>query len=172
MCMFLGHIICNGCVIGWTYIHRNHHKYFDREQDPHSPKHVGYFYSMFLIPMAGIRVNFRQVRDLLRQKDYRYQMKYYWSIVFAWIVLLGLVEPMLIVYGWLVPSFLAKVGIGLITTVSHRAGKPHDDMWVGLLTGGEGFHAVHHKNSRTIRQHKYDVGGWILERMKKSEGVG
>ena len=31
-----------GSPLGWVYLHRKHHAYSDTEQDPHSPKYLGY----------------------------------------------------------------------------------------------------------------------------------
>lgn len=166
-CLLLGHLICNGCVISWVHIHRKHHQHNDTENDPHSPTHKGYFHSMFLIPLSAARmklIEYRQVRDIMKDRVFMFQHKYYLRILFAIVGLMYLIDPMLPVYGWLVPSFIAKVAIGLTSSYSHRGGRPHDDLVVGILSGGEGFHKAHHTNSRIIRHHKYDVGGWVLEK--------
>ena len=103
-----------------------------------------------------------EIRDLLRQKLHRWQVKYYWQIIFTWALILFSIDPLSLIYAWLVPAGFAKLFGSLVFTFSHRGKKANSDTWVGLLTLGEGFHDIHHKNVRVVLWHPLDIGGQLI----------
>ena len=108
-----------------------------------------------------IDIDFKLVRDLLKQRLHRLQVKYYWHIIFVWALLLYL-DPAAIIYAWLVPAGFAKLIGSLVFTYSHRNKKANSDLWVGLITLGEGFHDIHHKRPSKKIWHPLDVGGRLI----------
>lgn len=163
--LFLANIMMVGPALLWVANHREHHRYTDTEKDPHSPTHKGYIYSHFLQVFTNPRKKF--MVDLLRQNKFKLQHRYYWQINLVWGALLYLIDPFLVIYMWLAPAGISKIFGSLVYSYSHRGGKPNNDLWVGLVSGGEGFHSPHHENTRLQRWHKYDIGGFFIEKFFK-----
>lgn len=160
---FFAHIMMVGSAIEWVSQHREHHRYSDTESDPHSPTFQGWFKSHFLqvysIPSVKYAVH------LLRLPEYRFQHKYYWHLIASWAMLLYVIDPSMILHAWLAPAGLAKVIGSLIYSFSHRQAEPHNDTWLGLITGGEGWHANHHTNAKSYQWHRLDSGAWVIDRI-------
>lgn len=163
--LFFAHIMMIGPAIVWVANHRQHHKFTDTDKDPHSPKHKGYFYAHFLQVLT--KIEFKYVRDMLKVPRYRIQVKFYWTIIGAWALLLTLTDPSALVYAWLAPAGFAKLIGSLVFSYSHRRGEAHSDWWVGMITFGEGFHKQHHENQRAKSFHKHDIGGMIINRIDR-----
>ena len=158
--LFFAHIMMVGPAITWVANHREHHKYVDTPKDPHSPYYRGVLMAYF--GQVLIDIDFKLVRDLLKQNLHRMQVKYYWQIILIWAAVLFSIDPMLLIYAWLVPAGFAKIIGSLVFTYSHRGKKAHSDTWVGIITLGEGFHDKHHVNARTALWHPLDLGGQLI----------
>ena len=158
--LFFAHIAMFGPAITWVANHREHHKYVDTEKDPHSPHYRGW-----LMAYAGqvlIDIDFKLVRDLLKDNLHRMQVKYYWHVIIVYAAILFSINPMVLIYAWLVPAGFAKLIGSLVFTYSHRGKKANSDTWVGIITLGEGFHDKHHVNARTALWHPLDLGGQLI----------
>ena len=158
--LFFAHVMMVGPAITWVANHREHHKYVDTPKEPHSPHYRGW-----LMAYAGqvlIDIDFKLVRDLLKDNLHRMQVKYYWHVVLVYAAVLFAIDPMALLYAWLVPAGFAKIIGSLVFTFSHRGKKAHSDTWVGIITLGEGFHEAHHVNARTALWHPLDLGGQII----------
>lgn len=158
--LFFAHIMMIGPAITWAANHREHHKYADTPKDPHSPHYRGVLLAYF--GQVLININFKFVTDLMRSSLHRKQVKYYWHWIVLWVGVLVVIDPMAILYAWLAPAGFAKLIGSLVFTFSHRDRKAHSDMWVGLITLGEGFHAVHHE-TRNVVWHRFDLGGRLIQ---------
>ncbi len=165
--MFFAHIMMVGPAIVWVANHREHHLFTDTDKDPHSPTHKGYFYAYFLQVFA--KINFKYVRDLLKMNRYRWQVKFYWAIMFTYAMILYALDPFALVYAWLAPAGLAKLVGSLVFSYSHRGGEPHSDWWLGIITFGEGFHKEHHENPRAVQNDKSDIAGIIIRNLFRTD---
>lgn len=163
--LFFANIMMVGPATLWVANHREHHKYVDTDKDPHSPTHKGYIYSHFLQVFTNPRKRF--MIDLLRDNKFKLQHRFYWEINLVWGALLYLIDPFLVIYLWLAPAGISKLLGSLVYSYSHRGGKPNTDLWVGLVSGGEGFHKPHHDTPKLFRWHKYDIGGFFIEKCFK-----
>jgi fatty-acid desaturase len=152
-----------GSAITWIAIHRKHHKFADTEKDPHSPDHLGFWRVQFLTAFA--EVEGRYAVDLMRDSFYKWQHKYYTTICYAAILCLALVDPMLVIYGLLFPAGLTLFFGTLILSTAHKDFKPRTVLWLALVTFGDAFHDVHHDYPNKYRLHKYDLVGWIIEKV-------
>ena len=164
--LFFAHIMMVGPVIVWVANHREHHKYADTFRDPHSPHYRGWLRAYFLQVFA--KIDFTLCRDLLRQDLYRTQVKYYWRLIILWALLLSLLDPFALIYAWLAPAGFAKLIGSLVFTYSHRGKKANSDLWVGIITLGEGFHEGHHEKPRQVLWHPLDVGGHMIRLIDKN----
>ena len=158
--LFFGHIHMVGPVLLWCANHREHHRYADTPDDPHSPYYKGWFYAHFLQVFTDIKLNY--VRDLLKNDLFKAQHSAYWQIMACWAVFLMLIDPYALVYAWLAPTGLSKLIGSFVFSYSHRGRKPNSDTWLGLLTFGEGFHNTHHDNPKLSKWHPLDIGGHLI----------
>lgn len=131
-----------GMCIVWAGIHADHHRYTDKEGDPHGHQRTFWQNMMIFsyVPKSG-----GTPRWILRDKMYRIQMKYYWElvIVFAciWSYIFSWQSWVLfatVMYWW-------QVGLNLLGHT--KAMRPENRGHImGMLWGGELYHSNHHKN--------------------------
>ncbi len=162
--LFFAHIMMVGPAILWVATHRAHHKFTDTEKDPHSPLFKGYFYAHFL--QVFTEPNVKWAGNLLRDNLYRAQVKYYWEFIAVYALVLSLIDPFALIYAWLAPAGFAKLIGSSVFSYSHRNGEAHNDLIVGLLTFGEGFHTLHHETQRETLFHPLDIGGRTIQLIK------
>jgi len=168
--LFFCHIMMIGPAITWAANHREHHKYVDTDKDPHSPHYRGWMLAYF--GQVLITINFKYARDLLKNPMHRLQVKYYWHVIIAYAGILAVIDPMALLYAWLIPAGFAKLIGSLVFTFSHRGKKPHSDTWVGLITLGEGFHDIHHEQgNRKVLWHTLDMGGQLIRMIDRNAKV-
>ncbi len=167
--LFFAGIPFYGPAIVWVANHREHHRFTDTEKDPHSPHYKGWFRCYFLQVLASIE--FKYVRDLLKQDSYKNQTKYYWHSIVLYAAALFLIDPFAVIYAYLAPAGFSKLIGSFVFSYSHRNRQANDDTWLGLLTFGEGFHKLHHERAAMHRWHKFDVGGIIIEAIDKTKKV-
>lgn len=154
-----------GSALSWVAIHREHHAFTDTSKDPHSPLYKGWFWAHYLSMFAKVKI--RYVRDLLNEKFYTYQHKYYFEINLIYAILLFYIDPFAVVYAWLVPAALLWNGGSLIVSSSHRSNGPNNDTIFVLTTWGEGYHKNHHDDVTLSRFGKWDLGGFLIEQYNK-----
>lgn len=152
-----------GSAITWIAIHRKHHKYADTEKDPHSPDHMGFWRVQFFTAFANVEG--RYATDLMRNKFYKWQHKYYTWIIYSGLLLFTLIDPMLTIYGLLFPAALTLFFGTLVLSWAHKDYQPRTVLWLAMLTFGDAFHDVHHDYPNKYRLHKYDLIGWIIEKV-------
>lgn len=159
-------LACVRTPIGWIASHRMHHKYCDTDQDPHSPRHKGFWQVLFTtwnlpkIPPSFARDLFRNPRLVWCHRHWRAFLIVHWAVALY-------ISPTFFVGYALVPFVLARVGFGLLNTIGHAEIAASNKPWLNFILAGEGYHRVHHADSRKIRLHKYDTGGWLAEKLFK-----
>jgi stearoyl-CoA desaturase (delta-9 desaturase) len=107
-------------------------------------------------------VEVRYVKDMLRDKFYLFQHKYYFWINIAWGVFLYVLDPMAVVYAWLFPAMVLWNAGSSVLSLSHRGGEPHNDPVLGWVVWGEGWHRNHHDNPRSAMFNNRGDIGWRL----------
>lgn len=155
-------VACIRTPIGWIASHRMHHRHSDGPEDPHAAAYVGWW-KVLSTTWDIPRIPTKYAKDLYANPRLVFFHKHWLHILIAvWVVSLLISVKFFVAFA-LIPFIFAKVGFGLLNTVGHRDG-PSNVPWLNLFIAGEGYHKEHHKNSRKIRLHKYDTGGWIAER--------
>ena len=82
-----------------------------------------------------------------------------WIFVSPW-------NPIPSVIPWAhLPFIFAKIGFGLLNTIGHRTPNGANVPWLNFFIAGEGYHRNHHENMKRVRLHKWDIGGWIAEKL-------
>lgn len=158
----LGSMAAQGPLLYWAAAHRRHHRFADREGDPHSPgegfwhAHVGWM----LRPVSDDWI--KLVPDLLKD-DLAFGLHRHY---FRWVAL-GLVWPAVVgglmtmslagaftafLWGGLVRMCLVHHATWLVNSWCHSWGsRPNatadtstNSWWCAVLTLGEGWHNNHH----------------------------
>ena len=168
-------------VIWWASNHRHHHRFSDKPQDLHSPVQQGLFFShvgWLWDPSSYQKRN--NISDLERCPELRWlnQHPMFPAIVLGvscWLVLgwAGLV------YSFGISTIVLFHATFTINSLSHVWGKKvydtNDDsrnnIWLALLTLGEGWHNNHHHYMRSTRQGfdwwQIDITYYILYLLNK-----
>ena len=174
-----GSLAIEGPVIRWVADHRKHHKYSDRDGDPHSPWRYGetvpaLVKGMFYAHMGWMfdieQTNQRQYApDLIKDPDIRAV-----SRAFPWLVAVSLLLPAvlggLLSWSWqgaLTGFFwgtLVRVGLlhhvtWSINSICHAVGerpfasrdKSGNVWWLAFLSMGESRHNLHHADPTCAR---------------------
>ena len=178
--LFLGTLAIQGSVIRWSFDHRAHHRFVDRDGDPYCV-HKGFWHAHVLWlfgeqpPLDGT------VRDLFENPLVRFQSKYFALLALAGnFLVLALVGGIL--HDWLSAFvFVVLVRVVLsyhitwsINSLAHYWGSrsyskeltARDNYLVALITVGEGYHNYHHTfpsdYRNGIRWFHVDPGKWII----------
>lgn len=152
-----------GTVIHYAAIHRAHHRFSDTMQDPHSPYYNGFIKTWFADIDGDIskKIPKKIVVDLMRDPLLRRLHDYYWYLLLGYVIVLGLIDPTLVLVMFLLPIGYSRFCTGLQATISHRFGYRNFDtsdnstnnLVVNILSLGEGSHNNHHH-----KQTEYNFG--------------
>ena len=158
-------IACIRTPIGWIASHRMHHTHSDSPKDPHAAKYVGWW-KVLTTTWAIDRIPIRYARDLYRNPKLVFCHKHWLKILVMVNVISFIINPYFWIAFCVVPFIFAKVGFGLLNTVGHKDG-PSNIPWLNIFIAGEGYHKEHHRNTKKVRLHIWDTGGWLAERLFK-----
>lgn len=173
-----------GPTISWVALHRQHHATSDREGDPHSSYKnnkwniveaikvwLGYDWQVPNIPV-------RYVKDLMRDDTHKFIFNNYFKIIFAYSLVLLLINPVLWLFAYVVPASMTVHLIGVVNVLGHRHGyRTYDTLdrstnsWVAnIVSLGEGWHNNHHANPKNWycgeRWWEWDLMGLIIKVIK------
>jgi len=160
----------------WAAHHRNHHREADTALDPHSPRVHGFLWShmgWFLTPRA-FGTDLARVPDLARYPELRWLDRYDIAVpvllaiaMYALGTLLRHVAPglhtdgaQMLVWGFFISTVILFHATVTINSLAHRWGTrrfptrddSRNNLWLALLTFGEGWHNNHHRFPGTARQ--------------------
>jgi stearoyl-CoA desaturase (delta-9 desaturase) len=159
-----GTLALQGGPIYWIAVHRMHHKYTDKEGDPHSPRDGKWWSHMGWIMNGSLRNQTATLKqyapDLVRESYYVWLNRYHW-------IPLTVAGLTLFTFGgwpWLLWGAVLPVTIGfhvtwMVNSVTHLWGTrrfpttddSRNNFGVALVTGGEGWHNNHHANPVSAR---------------------
>ena len=160
-----GTLALEGGPIGWVGTHRVHHQNTDKKGDPHSPRDGGLWAHMGWI-MTGKAMHSGSDELLPFVPDLRKDRFQVWISRWHWVPLAVLGAAVFAIGGWsclLWVVFLRTV-IGLhstwlVNSATHMWGsqrfrtrdRSRNNLWVAMLTFGEGWHNNHHAAPRSPR---------------------
>ena len=179
----LGASSCQKGVLWWASWHRHHHQNADNERDAHSPVRRGFWWShfgWFLLSDAHTEVVRALVPDLLRYPELRALDR--WHLLPG--VLLALACYFLgggydaLVCGFFVSTVALWHATFTINSLSHMFGtrrfqcefqgdcNARNNVWLAILTLGEGWHNNHHSFMGSARQgfywFEFDPSYWMI----------
>ena len=149
--------------IWWAAQHRHHHRTSDTPEDLHSPvahslwqSHIGWVFS----PESD-GTDEQRVKDLIRYPELRWLDHYYWLPPLALAGLCFLLGGWAgLVWGFFVSSVLSHHATFTVNSVCHLWGRrryatadaSRNNLFVALITLGEGWHNNHHYYQSSAHQ--------------------
>mgnify|MGYP002628845561 FL=1 len=162
----IGHYASLGSAITWVGVHREHHANSDTENDPHSPKYNGVLRTLIHV-WKRYEIKLKYIKDMLKDNKLKMQHQYYFLILFAFIVaLLLLVGPVYAAYLYSIPAAYVFYATGIVNSINHIGGKPHNIPLLNLITSGESYHLNHHNDSKAWKFGTYDPMSPIVRIIK------
>lgn len=166
---FLGTAAMQKGPLWWAGHHIDHHKYADREGDPHSPLVSGFYYAhigWFLNDARHDRLERTNpvVRDFSRVPELRWLDRYYAVPPILWAAGMYALGGMpWLAWGFCLPTVTLAHATFAINTVNHMFGsrrfdtpdESRNNMFTAIFAAGEGWHNNHHRYQRAARNGFY-----------------
>jgi stearoyl-CoA desaturase (delta-9 desaturase) len=170
-------------VLWWAGYHRNHHRDADTPDDIHSPARRGFLWSHmgWILTPRYAETPVESIRDMAAYPELRWLDRHkhvptfaYGALMFALFGWVGLV------WGFLVSTVILWHGTFCINSLAHVYGTrryptvdtSRNNLWLTLLTGGEGWHNNHHYfcSSARLGFHWWELDPtyyaiWVLEKL-------
>ena len=153
----------------WAGHHVNHHRFADREGDPHSPAVSGFYYAhigWFLNDMRHDRVESTNpvLRDFSSVPEVAWLDRFYWVpplVLAAGMYLIGGFSWL--VWGFCLPTATLAHATFAINTINHMFGtrrfetidESRNNAVTAFFAVGEGWHNNHHRYQRAARNGFY-----------------
>lgn len=151
--LFHGSLMCLSPPLTFAIIHRTHHKYADKEGDPHSPHLIGKLKTCTGFGWPTIKYNGRRVVDLIRDKDVMFFENNYYTLIFIYVFCLTMYSPLVMMFSYALPATITWFVFNSSATLCHLHGYRNYDTpdkstnsWiVSILLVAEGWHNNHHQ---------------------------
>ena len=154
----------------WAGHHVTHHKYADRDGDPHSPHVSGFYYAHIGWFTSDVRYNKIEptnpvVRDFGKFPELRLLERHYWlppvALGARHVPAIGGMQWL--AWGFLLPTVTLAHATFCINTVNHLFGsrrfqtmdQSRNNVWTAIFAAGEGWHNNHHRYQRAARNGFY-----------------
>ncbi len=150
-------------VLWWAANHRHHHRYSDTEEDLHSPSLFGFWWSHVGWILSD-RYNTTQVdliRDFHKYRELRWLNRYHLVPPVVLAVALFLIGGWgMLIWGFFISTVVLWHSSFTINSLSHLFGRRRyatsdtskNNVFLALLTMGEGWHNNHHHYMASARQ--------------------
>ena len=183
-----GTLTLEGGPIFWVATHRLHHQHADRDLDPHTPRHGGFWAHIGWLLFGERKHNdtarmAKYAPDLARDRFYLWLNDYHWLPVVVMAAILTAIGGVpLMLWGTCLRIVVGLHATWLVNSATHMWGSQRfitrDDSrnswWVALLTFGEGWHNNHHAHPTSARHglawYEFDLT-WIQIWTLKQLGV-
>ncbi len=180
-----GAIGFQGGSIAWVAKHRLHHAHTDSDGDPHSPRE-GLWWSHWGWIMTG-KSDSREVETLARYAPDLVKDRFHiWISKWFFVPQLVLVAILYLAGGWqfvlwgvCAPTVFTWNSAFLANSYGHTWGtrrfetrdNSRNSLWLGLISGGEGWHNNHHAHQASARHglawYEIDLNWYAIWAMKK-----
>lgn len=186
---FAGTISTYGPLLFWVSSHQSHHKYADTELDPTSPTR-GFWHSVLTWNLKKkceneITLKSYPCLQIMRDKILMWFSKNFFSINYAFLAILLLINPQIALAGYVLSTFIERIRIGFFVNYllhsnvpgSYRVIETKDNSrnftLLYPLTAGFSLHNAHHaKPMRIEEKHKWyeiDLEYWLTRIIKKHD---
>ncbi len=187
---FIGNTSAQRGALHWASHHRDHHRYSDQPQDPHSPKQHGFWIShtLWFSKRENSTAQSRKLKDFAAFPELMFIDRFDFVAPFC----LGLTlfffgktlhrfapglhtsGAQMVIWGFFISTILLYHGTFSINSFGHIIGRKRfetgDDsknsLILALITLGEGWHNNHHHYANSVRQgfrwYEIDISYYIL----------
>lgn len=163
----------------WASHHRHHHQHSDTEEDIHSPRMRGVFWSHigWLMCRKYAKAELSRIPDFAKYPEIRFIDRWHViapitlgvSLYFLgqWLAAsspaLGTSGWQMVIWGFFISTVLVYHATFCINSLTHVFGKQRfktsddsrNNLWLALITMGEGWHNNHHRYPVSTRQGFY-----------------
>jgi sn-1 stearoyl-lipid 9-desaturase len=180
-----GTLALEGGAINWVVTHRIHHAHTEEPGlDPHTPRDGRWWAHMGWILRGTAQqhedaVMWRYAPDLMRDRVHFWLNKvYYIPLVLLGITLFAFGGWPLLMWGIFIRVTVGLHATWLVNSATHMWGsrrfESNDDstnnLWVALVTFGEGWHNNHHAHPRAARHgvawYEIDINWWGIRTLQ------
>ncbi len=179
-------LACLGCSalqkgpLWWAGHHREHHRFSDTPDDPHSPYETSFWWSHvgWILSDEHTDIPWEDVQDWGRFPELRWLDKYHWVPGVLLAVACFLIGGWSgLVWGFFISTILVYHATFTINSLSHLFGKrryntPDDsrnNLMLAMITLGEGWHNNHHHYQSSANQGFYwweiDISYYVIRLM-------
>ena len=159
----LGTLAVQKGVLWWAANHRVHHKNSDQEGDIHSPVQRGFWWSHvgWILAPDYEATDYERIPDMAKYPELRWLNEHYLLPPVALAALLFAIGGATwLVWGFFISTTLLWHSTFTINSLAHVWGRRRYDtgdasrnnVWLALLTMGEGWHNNHHRYMSSARQ--------------------
>jgi len=181
---FIGTAAMQKGPLWWAGHHVNHHKFADREGDPHSPMVSGVYYAhlgWFLNDTKFERVEATNpvMRDFGPVPEIAWLDRNFWVPPLVLAVALYLAGGLpCVVWGFCVPTMTLAHATFAINSINHMFGsrrfdtfdESRNNLLTAVFAAGEGWHNNHHRYQRAARNGFYwwefDITWYVIRAMQ------
>jgi stearoyl-CoA desaturase (Delta-9 desaturase) len=179
--LLFGTMAMQSTVAYWAHKHRLHHRFADKEGDPHNINkgfwhaHIGWLFQ------KQIPIDWSIIPDLKKNKLVMFQKKYYHVLAFGLNILVFLLLGWIfkdfwgaLIIGWWTRVFVLSHSTYFINSLAHMWGAKTyskeqtavNNAVIAFLTFGEGYHNYHHVFASDyrngVRWYQYDPTKWLI----------
>ena len=162
----------------WAANHREHHRTSDTEGDPHSPLRVGFFraHAGWFMSSRWFETNYKRIGDFAKFPELVWLNRFDNVVPITLALTLFLCGGFdLFIWGFVISTTLLFHATASINSLAHLFGKrryetgdaSRNNLWLALITLGEGWHNNHHQHMGCTRQGFYwwevDVTYYVLK---------
>lgn len=182
----LGTLSAYGPIIYWISQHQHHHKYADTDEDINDPK-KGFWHSFLYWRLKKESIKKIHIKNYCTIKAAKdpiivFLNKHFYKIIYSVVVLLILIDFTFFISFYLIPIFIEHNRIGILNSLSHMKffgsykvanndDNSYNNILLGYLTLGFGWHNFHHKHpEKMINTHYWweiDFEGIICRALSK-----
>jgi stearoyl-CoA desaturase (delta-9 desaturase) len=166
---FIGTAAMQKGPLWWAGHHVNHHRYADREGDPHSPMVSGVYYAhigWFLNDAKHDRLEASNpvMRDFSKAPEILWLNNYFFVPPLMLAIAMYLIGGMpWLIWGFCLPTMTLSHATFAINTVNHMFGtrrfdtidESRNNVFTAFFAVGEGWHNNHHRYQRAARNGFY-----------------
>lgn len=185
----LGSLSAYAPLLFWASQHQYHHKVADTDKDPSSPKIYGFWESFLWWRFRESilkKIDLRNycIKIILKDKFLMFISKHFLKIIWVYMLILIAIDINLFVNLFIVPITLEHLRINLISSAAHlniplsyknfeSTDNAYNNIIIGLLSFGFGWHNNHHNNPRElVNSHRWweiDIEGIVAKLISKTK---
>jgi stearoyl-CoA desaturase (delta-9 desaturase) len=150
-------------ALWWAAHHRDHHRYSDGPEDVHSPLRRGFLWSHvgWILSRRNHATKLDRVKDLARYPELRFLDRHHYLPPTALAIALFLAGGWgALLWGFFVSTVVLWHATFCINSLAHVIGRrryetgegSRNNLWLALVTFGEGWHNNHHYYPASTRQ--------------------